>query len=144
MFFSCCLPYGIWARPILSFYPNTNRFESPQSYIDYIGRNRSWADDAAGCAATEAMEIEIQVISAEDDYVSIVRPSNSPASQTIFIGLIQDRHFVSTSDRRIPQQMRSGGVTSDGLILEYTESVDNPLTWLFELYSKNKELSDRI
>ena len=40
--------------------------------------------------------------------------------------------------------MRPGGVTSDGLILEYTEIVDNPLTWLFKLYSKNKELSHRI
>ena len=77
-----------------------HRFESPQAYIDYIGRNRSRADDAAVRAAAEAMEIEIPVISAENDYVPIVRPSNSPASQTIFIGLIKDRHFVSTSDRR--------------------------------------------
>ena len=108
-----------------------HRFESPEAYIDFIGRNRSWADDAAVRAAAEAMEIEIQMISAENDYVPVVRPSNGPASQTIFIGLIQDRHFVSTADRRIPQQMRPGGITSDGVMLEYTESIDNPLTWLF-------------
>ena len=120
-----------------------HEYDSPEAYLAHMRQDNSWADDAAVRATVEALEIEIQIISAENDYIPILTPSNTVPSQTIFIGLVQDFHFVSTSDRSQPQYVQQGGVTSDGIILEYTECVDNPLTWLFELFTKSNQLFDK-
>ena len=120
-----------------------HEYDSPEAYLAHMRQDNSWADDAAVRATVEALEIEIQIISAENDYIPILTPSNTVPSQTIFIGLVQDFHFVSTSDRSQPQYVQQGGVTSDGIILEYTECVDNPFTWLLELFTKSNQLFDK-
>ena len=89
--------------------------DSPEAYIEAMGENGFWADDAIVRATADAMDIQIQVISSLNDFIPVVTTSSGNPIQTIFLGQITDTHYMATSPKREAQQIAYGGFTTDGI-----------------------------
>ena len=74
-----------------------------------------WADNAIKRATSDALSIEIHIISSAEDMPTMTfRPTTNNPSQTIFLGHIAHLHYVSTRSLSEPQIMSYGGCTKDG------------------------------
>ena len=108
-----------------------------------MSRDGHWADNAIIRATSDALNIEIHIISSAEDTPTITfRPTTNNPSQTIFLGHIAYLHYVSTRSLSEPQIMSYGGCTKDGVRLIKTQVLDNVLTWLYFLMTKYKALME--
>ena len=119
----------------------TNDFTSIDNYITLMLRDSHRADNAIIRATSDALNIEIHIISsAEDTPTTAFRPTTNNPSQTIFLGHIANLHYVSTRSLSESQIMSYGGCTKDDVRLIKTQVLDNVLTWLYFLMTKYKTL----
>ena len=121
-----------------------DQYDSPEDYISQMGTDRHWADNAIIRATADALHIEIHIISSDFSNVNTFRPDNNNPTQTVFLGHITGLHYVSTTSTRQPQLLTYGGRTSDGVTLQHTQCVDNPLTWLLNLLGEEKKLQEAV
>ena len=114
-------------------------YESLEAYLQSMSQDRVWADNTIIRATADALEVEINIISDNNNnYVPNFSPQNP--SQTLFLGHIAGLHYVSTSSKDEIEQLRYGGFTSDGVSLSNTSSIDTCLTWFFNVVSRCDEL----
>ena len=107
----------------------TNDFTSVDNYITLMSRDGHWADNAIIRAISDALNIEIHIVSSAEDTPTITfRPTTNNPSQTIFLGHIAHLHYVSTRSLSEPQIMSYGGCAKDGVRLIKTQVLDNVLT----------------
>ena len=115
-----------------------DRYASPEEYVIDMESEGTWAESAAVLATANTFNVEIQILSADSGYVAPITPTESSPSQTIFLGIVDDLHYVSTASINEPQVISYGAKTIDGLPLTYTDCVDCPLTWLSNFYERNE------
>ena len=121
----------------------TTVFTSIDNYITLMSRHGHWVDNAIIRPTSEALNIEIHIVSSAEDTPTITfRPTTNNPSQTIFLGHIAHLHYVSTRSLSEPQIMSYGGCTKDGVRLIKTQVLDNVLTWLYFLMTKYKALME--
>ena len=119
----------------------TNDFTSIDNYITLMLRDSHRADNAIIRATSDALNIEIHIISsAEDTPTTAFRPTTNNPSQTIFLGHFANLHYVSTRSLSESQIMSYGGRTKDDVRFIKTQVLDNVLTWLYFLMTKYKTL----
>ena len=88
-----------------------------------MSRDGHWADNAIIRATSDALNIEIHIISSAEDTPTITfRPTTNNPSQTIFLGHIAHLHYVSTRSLSEPHIISYGGCTKDGVRLIKTKS----------------------
>ena len=72
----------------------TNDYASMDNYITLMSRDDHWADNAIIRATSDALNIEIHVISSAEDAPTITfRSTTNNSSQTIFLGHIAHSHY---------------------------------------------------
>ena len=108
-------------------------YASVEDYVYQMARNSYWADNAIIRATADALEIQIHVISSTNEYIPTFNPDSGNPSQTVFLGHIEELHYVSTASAHEPQCLLYGGTTSDGVQLSRTEAIDTSLTWFFNM-----------
>ena len=93
------------------------------------------ADSAVVLATANAFNVEMQIVSAD----SPISPTSRSPSQTIFLGIVADFHYVSTANIDEPQVISQvyGGTTNNGMSLMHTDCVHCLLTWLSNFYENN-------
>ena len=115
----------------------TNDYTSIDNYITVMSRDSRWADNAIIRATSDALNIEIHIISSAEDTPTITfRPTKNNPSQTLFLGHIAHLHYVSTRNLSEPQIMSYDECTKDGVRLTETQVLDNIFTWLYFLMTK--------
>ena len=115
----------------------TNDYTSIDNYITVMSRDSHWADNAIIRATSDALNIEIHIISSAEDTPTITfRPTTNNPSQTLFLGHIAHLHYVSTRNLSEPQIMSYDECTKDGVRLTETQVLDNIFTWLYFLMTK--------
>ena len=108
-----------------------------------MSRDGHWADNAIIRATSDALNIEIHIISSAEDTPTITfRPTTNNPSQTIFLGHIAHLHYVSKRSLSESQIMSYCGCTKDGVRLIKTQVLNNVLTWLYFLMTKYKALME--
>jgi len=75
-----------------------------EQYLSQMAEDGTWAENTVIRATADALQVEINVITATQEHVSTFTPAH--VTQTVFLGYIQDMHFVSTSTREEPQLVR--------------------------------------
>ena len=102
----------------------TNDYTSIDNYITLTSRDGHCADNAMKRAKSDALNIEIYIISPTEDAPTVTfRPTTNNPSQTIFLGHIAYLHYVSTRSLSEPQIMSYGGCTKDGVRLIKTQAL---------------------
>ena len=102
-----------------------------------MAQEGTWADSAVVLATANAFNVEMQIVSADSPYIAPISPTSGSPSQTIFLGIVDDFHYVLTANIDEPQLLSYGGTINDGMSLMYTDCVDCPLTWLENFYERN-------
>ena len=116
-----------------------HNYNSVDDYVMALSRSGEWADEPVIRATADALQIQIRVIST-NDFIPSFRPDNNCPTQTVYIGHIQDVHFVATSDIKEPRVLTQGGCTKDGITLIDTESINTTLSWILNLLNVEKDL----
>ena len=114
--------------------------KSIQTFDDYVYEmcgGGVWADNAIIRATADTLNIEIRIVQASGDHMPTFVPDE--ITQTVFLGFINN-HYLSTTNIVEPQILRYGGVTSDDVALDHTDSIDTYLTWFYNFIGDHPEI----